>query len=329
MRRRAFGRTFIGGMAASVACPSLSNAQPRTRPLIAWLGSGPERSASRYIVFLREGLKELGYLDGQDIDIVARLAEGYVERLPALAGEIVALKPAIIVAGAVDAAIAANKVTTTIPIVSGALADAENLGLANSFSHPGHNVTGVTPYIDNLPAKQMELAREVVPGAAKVGLLGNWNDPKAQHARQELEQVGHKLQVAIVAPDVRGPNDIDNAVATLTSDKVDAVIVMQTAMNLGERQKIAALFATRRIPAVYGYREHVDAGGLISYGVDLAWCWHRVATFVAKILKGAAPGDLPLEFPPKLQMVVNLKAAKALGLTLPPSILARADEVIE
>jgi putative ABC transport system substrate-binding protein len=329
MRRRAFGSTLLGGMAASAAFPSVLGAQQGTRPLIAWLGSGPLRSASRYIDFLREGLRDLGYVDGQNIDIVARLAEGYVERLPALAGEIVALKPTIIVAGAVDAAIAANKVTSTIPIVSGALADAIHLGLVISFARPGGNVTGVTPYVDGLPAKQMELAREVVPNAAKIGLLGNWNDPKAQPQRQELEDVGGKLKLMIVAPDVRGPNDVDSAVQALAAERVDVVIVMQTAMILGERQKIASLFATQRLPAVYGYREHVDAGGLISYGVDLAWCWHRAAEFVAKILKGAAPGDLPLEFPTKLEMVVNIKSAKALGLTLAPAILARADEVIE
>ena len=329
MRRRAFGMLLGGMAAASTSRPSLPLAQTRSRPLIAWLGSGPQWSASKYINLLREGLRDLGYIDGQNIDIVSRLAEGYVERLPALAEEIVSLKPVVIVAGAVDAAIAARKSTTTVPIVSGALADAVHLGLVASFARPGGNVTGVTPYVEGLPAKQMELAREVVPGAARIGLLGNWIDPKAQPQRQELEAVAPKFGVAIVAPEVRGPDDVPTAIQALARERVNVVIVMQTAMILGERQRIASLLAADRLPAVYGYREHVDAGGLISYGVDLAWCWRRAAVFVGKILKGAAPGDLPLEFPTKLEMVVNLKTAKTLGLTIPATLLTRADEVVE
>jgi len=329
MKRRTFAGTFAGGIAAFAALPSTVAAQSRAKPLIAWLGSGPQRSASKYIGILRAGLREQAYIDGENIEIVARLAEGYVERLPALAKEVVALGPAIIVAGAVDAAVAVHKVTTTIPIVSGALADAINLGLVASSARPGGNVTGVTPYVDGLPAKQMELAREVVPGAVKVGLLGNWIDPKSQHPRLELEEIARKWSVTIVAPEVRGPDDVDNAIKLLVGEKVDVVIVMQTAMLLGERARIAASFATHRLPAIYGYREHVDAGGLISYGVDLALCWRHAAVFVAKILKGAAPGDLPIEFPTKLEMIVNVKAAKALGIVFSATILSRADEIIE
>ena len=299
------------------------------RSLITWLAGATEWNASKYIGFLKEGLQELGYAEGRNFDFGARYADGYVERLPALAEELARLKPAVIVAGAVDAAVAARKVTTTIPIVSAALADAVHLGLVASYAHPGSNVTGITPYVEGLPAKQLELAREVVPGATKIGLLGNMNDPKAPPQRQELEGAAGTLGVKVVVPEVRTPEDLAGAIQALASERVDVVIILQTTMMISERRQIGPLLAAARLPTVYGYREHVDDGGLISYGVDLRWCWHHVATYVQKILNGAAPGDLPVEFPTKLEMVVNLNAAKALGLTIPPLILANADELIE
>jgi putative ABC transport system substrate-binding protein len=175
----------------------------------------------------------------------------------------------------------------------------------------------------------MEFAREIVPGAHKVGLLGNLNDPKAVPQRQELAEAGRTLEVEVMVPEVRSPEDLAAAIETLASDPVQVVIVLQTTMMLGQRKKIAELMAAKGLPAVYGYREHVDEGGLISYGVDLSWCWRHVATYVDKILKGAHPGDLPLEFPPRVQMIANLTTAKALGITIPPLLLARADEVID
>jgi putative ABC transport system substrate-binding protein len=175
----------------------------------------------------------------------------------------------------------------------------------------------------------MELAREVVPGAGKIGLLGNMNDPKAVPQRDELVEVGRKLGLELVVPDVRSPEDIAGAIQALARDRVQVVIVLQTTMILSERRQVGPLLATHRLPAVYGYREHVEEGGLISYGVDLRWCFRRTATYVHKILTGTAPGDLPVEFPTKLTMAVNLKTAKALGLDIPALLLMRADEVIE
>ena len=274
-------------------------------------------------------MRELGYTEGRNIEIVYRFAEGQPERLPTLAEELVRPNPALILAGAVDAAVAAKKVAATTPIVTAVLADPVNLGLVASYARPGGSITGIMPYVDGLPAKQMELAREVVPGAAKVGLLGNMNDPKAPHQREELEGVAGKLGINIVAPEVRGPEDVEAAMQALASERVDVVIVLQTTMILSARRQIAALAAASRLPAVYGYREHVDDGGLISYGVDLRWCFHRAATLVDKILKGAVPADLPVEFPTRLQLVINLKTAEALGIKVSPLLLARADEVIE
>jgi putative ABC transport system substrate-binding protein len=231
----------------------------------------------------------------------------------------------VIVAGAVDAALVAKKATATVPIVSGALADAEHLGLIASYARPGGNVTGITPYIAGLPAKQIELARELVPSATKIGLLGNMNDPKAPPQRDELKEAARALGLTVVIPDVRGAEGLVEAIR----ERVDVAIVLQTTMLLSLRNRIAPLMATNRVPAVYGYREHVDEGGLISYGVNLGWCWQHLATYVHKILKGAAPADLPVEFPPRLQMVINVKTANVLGITIPPILFARADEVIE
>lgn len=248
---------------------------------------------------------------------------------PSVAAEVVSLKPAVILAGAVDTAVAAKQKTATIPIVSGALADAVHLGLVASYARPGGNVTGITPYVGDLPAKQMEVARELIPGADKIGLIGNMNDPKAPPQRDELQQAAQKLGVKVVVPEVNVPDDLSKAVNSLASEGVRVVIVLQTTMLLAQRKEIAKLLSVSRLPAVFGYREHVDEGSLLNYGVDLGWCWRHAATYVHKILKGAAPGDLPVKFPPRLQMVANMKTAHDLGITIPPVLLARADEVIE
>jgi putative ABC transport system substrate-binding protein len=249
--------------------------------------------------------------------------------LQGLAEEAVAINPAVIVAGSSDAAVLVKKLTSTIPIISGALADPVRLGLVNSYARPGGNVTGVMPYVAGLPAKQIELATEIVPKAKKIGILGNMYDPKAKPQREELTEAATRLGLAVVAPELKGPDDIGNAIDLLASERTDAIVVLETTMLLSAREQVAKLISEKGIPAVYGYREHVQAGGLISYGIDLVWCWRRVATFAQKILSGAAPADLPVEFPTKIQLAVNLIAAKAIGVTLPPTLITRADEVIE
>jgi putative tryptophan/tyrosine transport system substrate-binding protein len=326
MRRRGF-ITLLGGVA--VAWPAGVLAQISRRPLIAWLGGGTETASSVFIGPFLQGMRELGYIESRDFDIVYRFADGYVQRLPALAEEVVRLKPSIILAPASGSAVAAKNATSTIPIVVPALADAVHLGLVASEARPGGNVTGITPYVAGLPAKQMELAREVVPGASRIGILANLDDPKAPPQFQELEAAGSALEIKVIAADANTPEDLDGAFQKLGSERVDVIIVLQTSMLVSERLKIAMLAAAKRIPAIYGYREHVEAGGLISYGVDLRACFRHAAVFVQKILKGAAPGDLPIEFPTEVDLVINMKTAKALGLSIPPSLLARADDVIE
>jgi putative tryptophan/tyrosine transport system substrate-binding protein len=274
-------------------------------------------------------MRELGYSESRNFDFVFRFADGYIEQLPTLAEEVVGLHPAVILAAASGPAVAAKKATATIPIVTPALADAVHLGLIASEARPGGNVTGIAPYVAGLPAKQMELAREVVPGAAQIGVLANSSDPKAPPQLQELEAAGQELGVKVAVADVRAPDGLDSAFQVLAEQRVDVLIVLQTSMLLTERRRIADLAAATRLPTIYGYREHVDDGGLISYGVDLRGCFRRGAYYVQKILSGVAPGDLPVEFPTKLELVINLKTAKALGIDVPPTLLARADEVIE
>jgi putative tryptophan/tyrosine transport system substrate-binding protein len=266
---------------------------------------------------------------GRDFQITYRSSDGYQDRLPALAEELVRLNPDVIVAAGLDAVVAVRNVTQTIPVVSATLADAVHLGLIANEARPTGNVTGIEPYVAGLPAKQLEFAREIMPGTTKIGLLTNLSDPKAPPQAQELLAAGRGLEVEVTSSDADRPEKIEGALQMLASRPVDIVIVLQTSMLLGNSRQIAALALAKRLPTFYGYRAHVTAGGLASYGVDLEWCWRRSASFVDKILHGARPGDLPVEFPTKMLLAVNLKTAKALGLTVPSSLLIRADEVIE
>jgi putative ABC transport system substrate-binding protein len=326
MRRREF-ITLLGGAALS---PVAARAQvsPK-RPLVAWLSGGAHAASLGFVDAFLQGMREQGHIQGRDIDIVYRYADGYAERLPTLAEELVRLKPNVILAPATAQAVAAKNATTTIPIVTPALADAVHLGLVASEARPQGNVTGITPYVAGLPAKQIELAREVVPHARKIGVLGDINDPKAAPQWLELQDAGRALGIDVIAAEARTPNDLAGAFQALADQRPDAVIVLQTSMLLSERRKIAELEATTRLPVIYGYREHVVDGGLISYGVDLRDCFRRSAVYVVKILNGTAPGDLPVEFPTKVELIINLKTARALGIEIPPTLLTRADEVIE
>jgi putative ABC transport system substrate-binding protein len=257
------------------------------------------------------------------------MADFHAERLPQVAADMVKLAPDVIEAGATIEAVAAAKATSTIPIVVGVLADPVALGFATSNARPSGNVTGIMPYVKGLPAKQLELAREVVPGATRIGLVDDVTDPKAHPQRQEIEVTARTLEIEIVPAEVRTAADLDAAYQALTSTGVQAVVVEQSGMLLLARKPIAQAAASKRLPTVYGYREHVEAGGLLSYGVNLDWCNHRAAYYVDKILKGAKPSDLPIEFPTNIELVINLKTAKALGLQISPTLLTRADEVIE
>jgi putative tryptophan/tyrosine transport system substrate-binding protein len=328
LRRR---ECLVGLGGAAIAWPRAVRAQVSRKgpPLIAWLSGGTPEVSRLFATNFLEGMRDLGYVEGRDFDMAYRFAEGLQDRLPGLAEEVVRLKPAVILAAAANAAVAARHATSMIPIVCPALADAVHLGLIASEARPGGNVTGIEPYVAGLPAKQMEFAREIAPGASRVGLLTNLEDPKAPPQRRELEAAAKTMEVTIVEADVSTPEGIDDALQALASQLVDVVIVLQTTLLVSLGRRIAELALAKRLPTVYGYREHVVAGGLISYGVDLRWCYRRGAHFVDRILRGTPPGDLPLEFPTKMVLSVNLKTASALGVTVPPMLLSVADEVIE
>jgi putative ABC transport system substrate-binding protein len=325
MRRRQF-ITLMGGAAA--AWPLVAHAEVSTkRPVIAVLSAITKENNSPLNAFV-QGLKELGYVDGVNVDIVYRYAEEHLDRFPVLAAEVVELRPDVILATVTPAAVATRALTKSIPIVCPLLADAINLDLIASEARPGGNVTGVSFRTQGLTSKQVELALQMIPDVVKLGYLVNVASGVIID-RQELESTCQMLSIKAVPAEVRSPNDLDAAFQSLANDRVQAVIVLVDGMLFSERKRIAALAATMRLPAIYGFRDHVDAGGLASYGVNLSENFHRAATYVNKILKGAKPGDLPVEFPTKLELIVNNKAAKALGLNIPPSVLVRADEVIE
>jgi putative ABC transport system substrate-binding protein len=319
----------LGGAAITWRLGTWAQALAETRTLIGWLSGSASNVAGRFADDFLDGMRERGYINGQDFDMVSRYAEGIQDRLPALAEEIVSLKPQVIVAAAVNAAVPARAATSGIPIVCPALADAVHLGLIASEARPGGNVTGIEPYVAGLPAKQMEFAREIAPGATRIGLPTNLRDPKAPPQRQELVSAAKALKLTVAEADINSPADIEVAMETLAKSQVDVVIVLQTELLLSVGQQIAEFAIAKRLPTVYGYREHVLDGGLISYGVDLRWCYRRGAYFVDKILRGATPGELPVEFPTKMMFSINLKAAKALGIAVPPKLLGLADEVIE
>jgi putative ABC transport system substrate-binding protein len=293
------------------------------------MSGSTQQVSSLYIGNFLQGMAEHGYVEGRDFEMVYRFTEGYQERIPEQTEEVVQLHPDIILATAVISVVAARKLTSTIPIVSGALADAVQLGLIASEARPGGNVTGIEPYVAGLPAKQLEIAREIIPGASNIGVLTDLGDPKAAPQMRELEVAAKALEVKIVDADASRPDQIDNALQKLAEQRVDAVIVLQTSLLLSRSRQIAASALEKRLPTIYGYREHVVSGGLISYGVDLRWCFRHVANFVDKILHGTPAGDLPVEFPTQLVLSINLKTAKALGLDVPSMLLGRADEVIE
>ena len=321
MKRREFFTLLSGA-----AMWSIEARAEVSRPLIAVLTAITKDRNSPLDAFV-QGLKELSYVESLNVDIVYRFAEGHLDRLPVLAAELVALKPAVIVAVVTPAAVATKALTKSIPIVCPLLANAVNLGLIASESRPAGNVTGISFRTEGLTGKQVELALQMIPHVVKIGYLVNVASGVIID-RQELETTCQRLGIKTVPAEVRSPDDLDAAFRAMANDHVQAVIVLVDGMLFSERSRIAALAATARLPAIYGFRDHVDAGGLASYGVNLSENFHRAATYVNKILKGAKPGDLPVEFPTKLELIVNNKAAKALGLHIPSSVLVRADELI-
>jgi putative tryptophan/tyrosine transport system substrate-binding protein len=329
MRRREF-ITLVGGAAA--AWCSVAGAQTqRERPVIGTLGSGTptQRKGLPFWQLFLGGLRQLGYIEGRDFEIISRLAAS-TDQLSKLAEELVQLNPDVILASASANALAAKRATSTIPIVVGALGNPTALGLSeNDFRRPSGNLTGIMPYVPGLSAKQLEIAREIVPSAQKIGIVHDTSDIKATGQWDEINAAAAKAEIKIVMADARKPEDIEPAFGKFKAERVDVVIVLQANFLILDRANIAVTAAATRLPTVFGYREHVEAGGLISYGVNLGYCFRRAATYVHRILKGTPIAQLPIEFPTNLELVINLKTARVLGIDIPPTLLARADEVIE
>ena len=341
MRRREFIGRFglFGAAAASTFFGRGSRAQSvPNRPVIAWAGAPPAGTPAganvpQFILDLTfgnfvKGLSEFGYEQGRNVNVIKRF-DMFTDRVATMEEMVALVKPDVIAVPTTLHAVEAQKATSTIPIVCGALADAVHLGLIASDARPGGNVTGIEPYIAGLPTKQIELAREIAPTARCVGLLTNMNDPKGPPQVGDLRTACQSLGFSVVEADANTPNDIPGALAALANEKVDVVVVLQTNLFLVRCEQIGAIALEKRLPTVFGYREHVIHGGLVSYGVDLRWCYRRVGYFVDKILRGVRCGDLPIEFPTKFWLAANLNTAKALGVTVPAGLLARADEVIE
>jgi putative ABC transport system substrate-binding protein len=278
----------------------------------------------------RQGLRELGWVEGQNIVIDYRFAEGRFDRLPDLAVELVQLKVDIIVAQPTPAAAAAKNATKTIPIVMISVGDPVGLGLIASLARPGGNVTGSSYSVGlEITGKLLELLKETVPKARRVAILSNPANPAHPLAIREVSVAARSLGVQLQLLEARGPNEFDGAFAAMAKERVGALLVVADGLFILHRARLADLAARSRLPAIYGYREHVEVGGLMSYGSSTRDLYRRSATFVDKILKGAKPADLPVEQPTKFELVINLQTAKALGLTIPPSLLGRADEVIQ
>src|SRR6266700_5523782 len=279
----------------------------------------------------RQGLRELGWVEGQNIVIDYRYAEGRVDRLPDLAAELVRLKVDLIVASAgTQAATAAKNATETIPIVMIYVRDPVGTGLIASLARPGGNVTGVSGSAGlELFAKQLELLKETVPKIRRVAILSNPANAYHQLAIREVNVAARSLGVQLQLLEARGPNEFDGAFAAMAKERVEALLVLSDSIFNSHRTRLADLAARSRLAAAYGVRESVEAGGLMSYGPSFLDLYRRSAAYVDKVLKGAKPADLPVEQPTKFELVINLKTAKALGLTIPQSLLLRADQVIE
>ena len=309
-----------------LAAPLAADAQPAGKVhRIGFLGGG-----SGTVEAFRQGLRELGWVEGQNIVIGYRFAEGRFDRLPDLAVELVRLKVDVIAAGGTPAAVAAKNATGTIPIVMLNAGDPGGLGLVASLARPGGNVTGLSFSVGlETVGKGLALLKGTVPEARRVAVLSNPANPAHALAIRDLKVAARALGVQLQLLEARGPNEFDGAFAAMAKERVETLLVVPDTAFILHRARLADLAAKHRLPSMHGLRENVDAGGLMSYGPSGVAALRRAALFVDRILKGAKPADLPVEQPTKFELVINLKTAKALGLTIPPLLLLRADQVIE
>jgi putative tryptophan/tyrosine transport system substrate-binding protein len=303
--------------------------QPKKVPRIGFIATASPSTISARIEAFRQGLRELGYVEGKSIVIEWRSAEGKFDRLSALAAELVRLKVDVIVTAAPLPTRAAKEATATIPIIMAFDDDPVGNGFVASLARPGGNITGLSSQSAEISGKRLELLKEVVPRLSRVAVFGDSTTPGNAQALREVELAAMAFGVQLQYLDVQNPKDIENAFRAASNGRAGAVLVLQSAVLISQRTQIVELAAKSRLPATYIRPEYVEDGGLMTYGVNITDLFRRAATYVDKILKGAKPADLPVEQPTKFELVVNLQAAKEIGLTISPNILARADRVIK
>ena len=329
MRRREFSTLLGGAATASIAWPSPLSAQKAMR-VIGFLNIGLPLSYAPYVVALRQGLNETGYVEGQNLVIEYRWAEGHYDRLPALAADLVGNKVDVIVTtGGLHAVRAAKNATSTIPIVFEIGGDPVEEGLVASLARPGGNLTGITFLTDQLIPKRLELLRELVPQAGVVAMLVNPNNANIEREMRTAQEAARAKGVQLPILKASTESEIDAAFASLVQRQAGALVVEADAFFARQRDQLVALAARHAVPSIYWFPEFVTAGGLISYGPSLTSVYRQIGIYAGKILKGAKPADLPVVQPTTFELAINLTTAKALGLTIPPLVLARADEVIE
>jgi putative ABC transport system substrate-binding protein len=330
MRRREF-ITLIGAAAAasSLCWPLVAHGrQAGTIRTIGILSAGSTTLGAVYAA-LADALRELGWIEGKNVAFEHRYADNRLERLPELAAELVRLNVDVIVAMGTLAPLAARQATRTIPIVMGAAGDPVGSGLVLSLARPGGNITGMSLMAPDLGGKRLELLKELLPRLSRVAVLWNAANPYPALVFKETQAAGQTLGIEVQSLEVRGPDDFDGAFEAARREHPDALITVEDPLTVTYRNLIADFAAGHRLPTLHGLSEFVTAGGLMSYGANLVDLYRRAAGYVDKILKGAKPADLPVQQPTKFELVINLKTAKALGLTIPPTLLAFADEVIE
>jgi putative tryptophan/tyrosine transport system substrate-binding protein len=326
MRRRDF-ITLLGG-AAAWSFPARAQQAGKVYR-IGFLGNSTAALEANLVAPFRDGLRDLGYVEGQNILIEYRWAEGEYERFPALTAELIALKVDVIVTAGTPASLAVKKAATSIPLVMVAVGDPVATGLVASFGRPGGNITGLTSISSEIEGKRLELLREVLPNISHIAVLWNAASPIQVIEEREVRAATQISGMKMLSLGVRTIEEIEDALATIVRERPGALLVLADRLFLHHRARTMDFAAQRRLPGVHAYRELVEAGGLMSYGPSYADMHRRAASYVDRILKGSKPADLPVQAPVKFELVINLKAAKALGIEIPPMLLGRADEVIE
>ena len=323
-------RSFLATVGILVVPLAAYAQQPEKTYRVAYLAAAPRATNQALLARFREGMSELGYHEGRNLLLETRFADGKLQRLPMLAQELAQLKPDVVFVSTTPGSLAAKAATPTIPIVFVAVADPVGAGLVSSLARPNGNVTGITHLVAELTGKRLELLKEIVPSASRIAVLVNPDDPNAtvqiQNAEAAARALGVQLQPVLT---VRGASDLERAFEAISRSGVAAALRMVDPTTTVLRARTVELAVRHRVAMMFVFREDVEAGGLAAYGASLPAQYRQAATFVHKILRGARPGDLPIEQPTKFELVINLKTAKALGLTFPQSILARADQIIQ